>query len=461
MKPVVKVIQTAKNKKQAWRKLDDLELFKYYNFRMNTVSVDSSISYQKLLGFGGAFTEAAAYTWANADEKSKDEIVKAYFDKEYGLAYNLGRTTIHGCDFSLEPYTYIEEGDLQLSTFDMSREDKWLIPFLTRAKETAGHSLGILASPWSPPAFMKDNKDINNGGRLLKKNYATWAEYMVKYIEGMKERGIEIDMISIQNEPAAKQEWASCKYEADEEAEFAVDYLYPALEKRGLQDKVKIVIWDHNRDLMFRRLNESMAYPGAREKVWGAAFHWYVSDKSEILTMVHEKFPEKHLLFTEGCVELVNNSGGTSSKAGIGAWKHGEIYGRNIIKDFNNYNEAWIDWNLLLNEIGGPNYVGNYCEAPVMYDRNTKEIMYNSSYYYIGHFSRYIELGAVRICCRNDVDKGLYSVSFKNPNGDIVTVVQNELNRKQRLALVVDGQGTNTEIPAHSITTFITKNSQE
>lgn len=255
MKPVVKVIQTAKNEKQAWRKLDDLELFKYYNFRMNTVSVDSSISYQKLLGFGGAFTEAAAYTWANADEKSKDEIVKAYFDKEYGLAYNLGRTTIHGCDFSLEPYTYIEEGDLQLSTFDMSREDKWLIPFLTRAKETAGHSLGILASPWSPPAFMKDNKDINNGGRLLKKNYATWAEYMVKYIEGMKERGIEIDMISIQNEPAAKQEWASCKYEADEEAEFAVDYLYPALEKRGLQDKVKIVIWDHNRDLMFRRLN--------------------------------------------------------------------------------------------------------------------------------------------------------------------------------------------------------------
>ena len=103
MKPVVKVIQTAKNEKQAWRKLDDLELFKYYNFRMNTVSVDSSISYQKLLGFGGAFTEAAAYTWANADEKSKDEIVKAYFDKEHGLAYNLGRTTIHGCDFSLEP----------------------------------------------------------------------------------------------------------------------------------------------------------------------------------------------------------------------------------------------------------------------------------------------------------------------------------------------------------------------
>lgn len=216
----------------------------------------------------------------------------------------------------------------------------------------------LLCSPWSPPAFMKDNKDINNGGRLLKKYYKSWAKYMVKYILEMRSRGIDISMVSVQNEPAAKQTWASCKYDANEEAEFAVEYLYPELKKKGLEEKVKIVIWDHNRDLMFRRMNESMAYLGAREIVWEAAYHWYVSDKSEILTMVYEKFPEKHLLFTEGCVELVNNSGETSSKAGMGARKHGEIYGRNIIKDFNNYNEAWIDWNILLDETGGPNYDG-------------------------------------------------------------------------------------------------------
>lgn len=458
MKPTVKVIQTAKREQSKWNKIDELELFDYYNFRMNTVSVDSKRSYQTLLGFGGAFTESSAFTWANADEESKQRIVEAYFDKEKGLAYNLGRTTIGGCDFSLEPYTYIEEEDSELKTFTIEREDKWLVPFLKEAEHKAGHKMELLCSPWSPPAFMKDNKDINNGGRLLKKYYKSWARYMVKYIMEMEKRGIEISMVSVQNEPAAKQTWASCKYDANEEAEFAVAYLYPELKRKGLEEKVKIVIWDHNRDLMFRRMNESMAYPGAREVVWGAAYHWYVSDKSEILTMVHEKFPEKHLLFTEGCVELVNNSGETSSKAGMGAWKHGEIYGRNIIKDFNNYNEAWIDWNILLDETGGPNYDGNFCEAPIIYDRNTKEVKYNWSYYYIGHFSKYIKPGAKRICCRNDVDKGLYSVAFQNPDGEIVTVVQNELNRKQKLALVIDGKGTNTEIPAHSITTFILSN---
>ena len=128
MKPTVKVIQTAKREQSTWKKIGELELFDYYNFRMDTVSVDSKRSYQTLIGFGGAFTESSAYTWANADEESKAEIVEAYFDKEKGLAYNLGRTTIHGCDFSLEPYTYIEEGDSELKTFSIEREDKWLVP---------------------------------------------------------------------------------------------------------------------------------------------------------------------------------------------------------------------------------------------------------------------------------------------------------------------------------------------
>ncbi len=457
MKPNVKVIQSAKRFDKQWQKMDDLELYDYYNFRMNTVSVNSDRKYQELIGFGGAFTEATAYTWANADEESKKEMVEAYFDKEKGLAYNLGRTTIGGCDFSLEPYSYIEEGDYALETFDMSREEQWLIPLLKESEKVAGHPIKLLCAPWSPPAFMKDNKDVNLGGRLLKKNYKAWATYMARYAKTMIDKGLDIEIMSVQNEPAAKQIWASCKYDANEEAEFAVSYLYPQLKELGLEEKVKIIIWDHNRDLLFRRLNESLSVKGARDIIWGAAYHWYVSDKSEILTMVHEKFPEQHLLFTEGCVELVNHSGATSSDAGMGAWKHGEIYGRNIIKDFNNYNEAWVDWNLILNEIGGPNYAGNYCEAPIIYDRKTQTVKYNISYYYIGHFSKYLQPGAKRICCRNDVDKGIYSCAFENPDGTIVTVVQNELSRNQKLALVIDGQGTNTDLPAHSITTFITE----
>lgn len=452
---MIKVIQTAKADGKVWNETEKLKLNDIYSFNMNTVCVDSSKTFQTHMGFGGAFTEAAAYTLANTSEKNRQEIVKAYFNKETGLAYNLGRTTIHGCDFSLEPYTYIEEGDEELKTFNIEREDKWVIPFIKDAEKEAGESLNLLCSPWSPPAFMKNNKDINHGGRLLKKYYKTWAEYMVKYIQEMEKRGIELSMVSIQNEPEAIQQWASCRYNAVEEAEFAVDYLYEELKKAELEEKVKIVIWDHNKDNIYRRVKEVMTYKNAKDVVWGIAYHWYVTDKAENLSMVHEACPDKHIIFTEGCVEIVNTSGSTSSKAGMGAWAHGETYGRNIINDFNNYNEAWIDWNLVLDERGGPNYVGNFCEAPILVDRNTDSIVYNWSYYYIGHFSRYIKPGAKRISCRNDAYKKIYSTAYKNPDGEIVVVVQNELNRHHKLAIVVDGKGVNTELPAHSITTFI------
>lgn len=452
---MIKVIQTAQADETVWKEIGQLELEDVYNFRAETVKIDSANSFQTHMGFGGAFTEAAAYTLANTSEENRKEIVEAYFNKEKGLAYNLGRTTIHGCDFSLEPYTYIEEEDSELKTFNIEREDKWVVPFIKSAEKEAGKKLSLLCSPWSPPSFMKSNNDINHGGRLKKKYYTVWARYMVKYIEEMQKRGIELDMVSIQNEPEAIQTWASCRYSASQEAEFAVDFLYPELKKAGLEKQVKIVVWDHNKDNIYRRVKEIMEYKNAREIVWGVAYHWYVTDKSENLTMVHEEIPDKHIMFTEGCVEIVNTSGSTSSKEGIGAWKHGETYGRNIINDFNNYNEAWIDWNLLLDERGGPNYVGNYCEAPIIVDRKTDSVIYNTSYYYIGHFSRYIEPGAKRLLCRTDSYKKLYATAYKNPNGEIVAVVQNEMAKKRKIALVVDNKGVNIEIPAHSITTFL------
>jgi glucosylceramidase len=455
MEPVIRIIQTAQGDEIKWRDLGSVELRDYFSFRMDTIVVNSSKEFQTHLGFGGAFTESAAYVMANASETARKEILKAYFNKDSGLAYNLGRTSINACDFSLEPYSYIEDGDIELKTFDMSREDKYVIPFIKEASAEAGEDIAILCAPWSPPAFMKNNKDMNFGGRLLRKYYDAWAKYMVKYVQGMLERGIHIFTISVQNEPEAKQTWASCKFDPTEEAMLAVDYLYEELKKSGLEEKIKIVILDHNRDIMFRRVRETLAYKNAKDIIWGIAYHWYGSDKSEILSMAHEIYPKQHLIFTEGCVELVNMSGSTSSKAGIGAWKHGETYGHNMINDFNNYNEGWVDWNLVLDEQGGPNYAGNFCEAPVMYNTKTDEVIYNVSYYYIGHFSRFIKPGAKRILCLNDSDKGIYSVAYKNPDGEIIVVVQNELSRRHKIAVAVDGKGMNTEVPPHSITTFI------
>lgn len=461
MEPMMRVVQTAQGAEEYWKELDPHELRDYYSFRMDTVVVDSSQEFQTHKGFGGAFTESAAYTFANATKKNRDEILRAYFNKETGLAYNLGRTTINGCDFSLEPYTYVAEGDAKLNTFDMTREDKWVVPFIKMASEEAGEDLQIMCAPWSPPAFMKNNKDMNHGGRLLRKYYGAWAKYMVRYVKGMLERGIDIELLSVQNEPEAKQEWASCKFDATEEAMLAVDYIYEELKAEGLDEKIKIVILDHNRDILFRRVRETLAYKNAEDIVWGIAYHWYGSDKSEILTMAHEIYPKQHLLFTEGCVELVNNSGETSSKAGMGAWKHGEIYGHNMINDFNNYNEGWLDWNLVLDEKGGPNYAGNFCEAPIILDTKNDKLIYNISYYYIGHFSRYIKPGAKRVLCMNDSDKGIYSVAYKNPDGQIVVVVQSELSRRHKLSVTVDGKGINTDVPPHSITTFIVETDKD
>lgn len=317
MEPIIKIIQTAQGDEVKWRDLGVQELRDYFSFRMDTVVVDSSQEFQTHLGFGGAFTESAAYVMANAGEEAREKILKAYFNKESGLAYNLGRSTINGCDFSLEPYTYVEDGDVALQTFDMSREDKYVVPFIRQAGREAGENIKILCAPWSPPAFMKNNKSMNDGGRLLRKYYGAWAKYMVKYVKGMLERGVDIRTMSVQNEPEAKQTWASCKYDPTEEAMLAVDYIYEELKAEGLEDKIKIVILDHNRDIMFRRVRETLAYKNAKDIVWGIAYHWYGSDKSEILTMAHEIYPKQHLIFTEGCVELVNNSGSTSSKAGI------------------------------------------------------------------------------------------------------------------------------------------------
>lgn len=455
---IVKVIQTAENAEEFWNELDELSMEEKYDYRCNSIYVNTQKIYQTIMGFGGAFTEASAYTWSEADAEQQEEIIEAYFDKEKGLGYNIGRTSIGGCDFSLEPYTYIDEGDGELESFDMSREEKWVVPFLKAAENKAGQKIELLCSPWSPPAFMKDNNDINHGGKLLKDFYHSWAKYMVKYIVGMKNKGFDISMVSIQNEPEAVQRWASCIYDATEEAEFAVDYLYPELKAVGLEDEVKIVVWDHNRDMIFRRMNETMSYPGAKDVIWGTGYHWYITEKAENLAMVHEKYPDKHILFTEGCVELTIYTGSTSSKSHIGSWKHGETYGRNIINDFNNYNEARIDWNLLLNEEGGPNYVNNFCEAPIIYDRNEKRIKYSISYYYTGHFSRYIKPQAKRIACFNDAEEKLYSTAFENPDGEVVVVVQNEADSEQKLALIIDEKGTNTVLPPHSITTFVMKN---
>ena len=240
------------------------------------VFVDPNKTFQTFLGIGGAITDASAEVFAKLSKEKQQEFLNAYYSKDKGIGYSLIRTNIHSCDFSSDMYTYVAEGDKELNTFSIEHDKKFKIPLIKKATETAGGKMTLYASPWSPPAFMKDTKDMLKGGKLLPEFYQSWANYYVKFINSYQKEGIPVWGLTVQNEPMAKQTWESCIYTAEEERDFLKNYLGPTLSKAGLGDK-KITVWDHNRDLMTQRATTILDDPEANKYVWGVGFHWYES----------------------------------------------------------------------------------------------------------------------------------------------------------------------------------------
>ncbi len=419
-----------------------------------SVFINPDKSFQTLLGIGGAITDASAEVFAQLPPDTQAEFLKAYYDRDEGIGYSLCRTPIHSCDFSSGSYTYIEEGDKTLSTFSIAHDQTYKIPLIKKATEAAGGSLLLYASPWSPPAFMKDNNNMLQGGKLLPEYADSWALYYAKFIKAYEAEGMPIWGITIQNEPMAVQRWESCIYTAEEERDFLKNHLGPTLEREGLGDK-KIVVWDHNRDLINHRANTIFEDPEASKYAWGIGFHWYETwaggdPMFSNLGNIQESFPTKNLLFTEGCQEGFRDDR-------YQYWPHAERYGRSIINDFNNGTVGWTDWNILLNQKGGPNHVGNYCFAPIHGDTDTGELIYTPTYYYIGHFSKFIRPGAKRISTVSSRSH-LLSTSFLNKDQSMVSVVMNQSDAPIDYKLYVGtGEAVSLSIPAHAIQTVVTK----
>ena len=440
---------TQKSSEKHFRKVKIQPLRQNFGGGECNVAVDTTQRFQRHRGFGGAFTEASWRAVSVLGEEDRQKVIRAYFSED-GLRYNLARLPMHSTDFGLQPRTYVQDGDVSLSTFDTSWDDDRFAFYLS-CRECAGDFFTML-STWSPPAWMKSNGELQHGGKLLDEYKPAWAEYYCKFIEDMAGRGIRIDAMSVQNEPEAVQRWESCIYTAEEEGAFIRDYLHPALVAHGLED-VKIILWEHNRDGIVRRSLTSLSMEGVKDLVWGIGYHWYCCDKSENLSLVHALYPDKAMFLTECCVELAYDSTtGKSSYAGV--WEHGERYAKQIINDLNNYSEGWIDWNMYLDETGGPTYVSNFCEAPIMIDKNSGQISYMSSYYYIGHFSKFIEPGATRVYCGNDALSNLYSPTYVNPDGKKIVVIENTASRRRTVTLTVDGCGTRFNLRPHSIITL-------
>jgi len=415
------------------------------------VFVDPAKTFQTMVGIGGALTDASAEVFAKLSKETQKEFLTAYYDAKKGIVYNFARTNIASCDFSSDTYGYVVDSDSLLTSFSVAHDEKFRIPFLKQAIAAAGGTLPLFVSPWSPPAWMKDNNDVLHGGKLLPQFSQAWANHYVKFIKTYEALGIPVWGLSVQNEPMAKQKWESCNFTAEEERDFIKNYLGPTLQKSGFGDK-KLIAWDHNRDLIYQRASTLLSDSVAAKYIWGIGFHWYETwtgsgMQFENLKRVKEAFPDKNLIFTEGCVEKF-------SLDRINDWSLGEKYGYSMVNDFNCGTVAWTDWNILLDENGGPNHVGNFCFAPVHADSKTGKLMYTNSYYYIGHFSKFIQPGAKRISCSTNRDK-LQSTAFLNPDGKIVVVVLNLSDEKLPFQLSISGKAAPVTSLPHSIITVI------
>ena len=408
------------------------------------LNIYPQLKYQKVLGFGSAFTDSSALNFAAMSDKNKDEFIRLYFDKEQGLGLNFCRTHINSCDFSGGQYCYVEQGDKDLTTFSIKHDEENIIPLIKRAKEKCNGELVLFCSPWSPPAFMKTNGSMLKGGKLKPEFYESYANYFVKYIKSYKEHGINFWALTVQNEPMATQTWESCKYTAIETAEFVKEYLYPALKAAKLD--TKIFIWDHNKEHIVDWADDIHKVDGAAERIEGLAFHWYSGDHFDALRMAHELNPEKWIIETEFCVVF--------DKDPQKDWESALKYAHDMIGNFNNYTSAITDWNMLLDENGGPFHdrrVG--CEAMLHYNPETDELRTTRLYNAMAHFSKYINRNAVRIGV-SSFDRNIYLTAFENPDNTITAVILNYGKAKQ-CTVRINNYAAKIDLDDQSITTVI------
>lgn len=399
---------------------------------------------QRIDGFGGSFTEGAGVVFNSMSEKTKAQFLNLYFSpQEHG--YNLARMPIQSCDFSLGNYAYVDSyDDLKQGQLSFSRDEANLIPLISGAVRL-NPQMTLMASPWSPPAFMKTNNNMNGGGKLRHEFYADWADIIIEYLLEYHRHGIHVKALSVQNEPVAVKTWDSCLYSVEEETAFAVEYLRPLLARNGMED-VEIYIWDHDKDGLVDWAERAFASDANYNGINGLAFHWYTGDHFSQIQYLAQCLPDKKLLFSEGCVPMENDA---DSQV-----RHWHTYLHDMIGNFKSGCTGFIDWNLLLNSEGGPNHQGNLCEAPVQYDALNDVLLRNHSWYGIGHFCRYVRPGA-KVMLSSSYDNLLEEVGFVNPDGERVLVVYNR-DTRERHCRVVDGENEIAlALPASGASTLV------
>jgi glucosylceramidase len=375
------------------------------------IVVSSAREYQLIVGFGGAFTEASAINYHMLPEDVQDKFMELYFGKD-GIGYSMGRVHINSCDFSRGEYDFAPVvNDFKLEHFDytVARDAESLIPLIQTAMKLSQRPIKMLASPWSPPAWMKEPFNVSGLGigqsmtgsaepnGLINSTSVqnAWADYIMKWIDSYGWQGIPMWGITVQNEPKFAAPWEALKMTDEFQRDFVHDFLGPQLDHN--HPEVKLFIFDHNKNSMSGWVDTVMKRKGNQKYVAGVAFHWYsgYGDRQmdgtygyDEVNRTYQLVPDKLLLASEGC---------SCPDVKLGDWHRAERFAHDVIFDILNFASGWIDWNLLLDSKGGPNHLLNYCDAPIVVTEDFSDIYLQPKYYYMGHFSKYIAPDSRRI----------------------------------------------------------------
>lgn len=445
---------------------------------VSAIILNPNKTFQKILGFGGAFTESSAYLYSKLGQANKDKIINAYFGEE-GAKYSLTRTVIASTDFALGHYSYVSDPeDLDLKTFSISHDLEYLIPMIKDAQKTSKNNFRIIASPWTAPPFMKDNNSWIDG-KLLPKYNKTWALFFEKYLAEYQKKDINIWGLTVENEPNGNGgNWESMRFTPKEMTDFVQNYLGPQLENSPFKN-VKILGYDQNRADLLKWTKEMYRSKESSKYFAGAAIHWYDSTYDyfpQILDEAHAQNPDKLIIQTEACVDAdvphweddawywskEATDWGFDWASKEDKYLHPKYvpvyrYARDIIGCLNHSVSGWIDWNMILDKQGGPNWFKNWCVAPVIVDPEKDQVYFTPIYYVMAQFSKFIEPNAVRIDLKNDNEK-LMTTAVKNPNGDLVVVIFNPSEEVQKGKIVLGKKVANYEISKKAIQTIIIKN---
>ncbi len=455
------------------------------NFKMvdqkAEITIDPTKSFQTITGIGGSFTESSAFLLNQLSKKNRQSIIEAYFG-ESGAQYSLTRTHINSCDFSLSNYAYVTDPqDKDLTSFDISHDKEAIIPMIQDAMKASKEGFKIIASPWTAPPFMKDNNSWV-GGTLKPEYRSTWALYFSKYIKAMREEGVNIWGVTVENEPLGNgNNWESMHFTAEEMTAFIQDYLGPSLEKEGLADIV-LLGYDQNRDHLKEWVDVMYQDENTSRYIDGTAIHWYASTYEvfpDVLQYAHQKAPNKYLIETEGCIDAEipqwkDDAWYWKKEATDWGWdwapeedkhlhpKYAPVYryARDIIGCFNNHVDGWIDWNMVLDKQGGPNWFKNWCLAPIIVDPEKDEVYITPLYYALAHFSKFMRPGAKRIETTTNQEK-LHVTAVINPDGKIAVAVLNENEVPISMNIQVGAFQKEITIKAQAIQTILLYNSDD